>query len=164
MTNSPALLSGRLVSTTDTRQHALGRRATFDLHIPEDDHTFVQFQVPAVLLDGMLRVKVLDPVRDGHLVVAAPMSIRRIDLYTACNDIDLSRSHPVVDLYSCPRKLDLTAPAASNRCVAASPDGTMLAQIHDTSASILGYIHIETGCASTPQQMATGTVNALIPR
>ena len=164
MTNSPALLTGRLVSTTDTRQHALGRRATFDLHIPADDHTFAQFRLPAVLLDGMLRVKVLDPVRDGHLIVAAPMSIRRIDLYTTCNDIDLSRAHPVVDLYSCPRKLDLEAPAASNRCVAASPDGTVLAQIHDTSASILGYVHIETGRASTPRQMAADSAKALIPR
>lgn len=162
MENSPALLTGRLVSTTDTRQHALGRRATFDLHVRPDDRTFTQFRVPAILLDGLLRVTVLDPVRDGHLIVAAPMSIRRIDLYTTLNDLDLSLAHPVIDLYSCPRRLNLEGPAVSNRCVAATPDGTMLVQIHDTAAVILGYIDIETGRVSTSEQMAAGITEVSI--
>jgi hypothetical protein len=161
MEQSPALLVDRLVSTKDTRQHALGRRATFDLHVRPDDPAFGRFRVPAILFDGMLRVSVLDPVRDGHLIVAAPTAIRRIDLYTTCNDVGLSLAHPVIDLYSCPRRLDLEGPAVSNRCVAASPDGKMLAQIHDTSTAILGYIHIETGRFTTREQMVTGPAEAL---
>jgi hypothetical protein len=138
----------------------LGRRATFDLHVRPDDPAFAQFRVPAILFDGMLRVSVLDPVRDGHLIVAAPTAIRRIDLYTTCNDVGLSLAHPAIDLYSCPRRLDLEGPAVSNRCVAATPDGTMLAQIHDTSTAILGFIHIETGRFSTREQMAADLAEA----
>jgi NAD(P)-dependent dehydrogenase (short-subunit alcohol dehydrogenase family)/3-oxoacyl-(acyl-carrier-protein) synthase len=161
MEHSPALLTDRLISTKHTRQHALGRRATFDLHVQPDDPAFARFMVPAILFDAMLRVSVLDPVRDDHLIVAAPTSIRRIDLYTTCNDVGLSLAHPTIDLYSCPRRLDLEGPPVSNRCVAASPDGTMLAQIHDTSTAILGYIHIETGRFSTREQMDANIAGAL---
>jgi NAD(P)-dependent dehydrogenase (short-subunit alcohol dehydrogenase family)/3-oxoacyl-(acyl-carrier-protein) synthase len=162
MQNSPVLLTGRLVSTTHTRLHALGRRATFDLHVPGDDEAFTRFRVPAILLDGMLRVSVLDPVRDGHLIVAAPTSIRRIDLYTGHNDLGMRDAHPVVDLYSCPRSLDLEGPTVSNRCVAATPDGAMLVQIHDTATAVLGYVNIETGRYLTREQMAQGALEAVL--
>jgi NAD(P)-dependent dehydrogenase (short-subunit alcohol dehydrogenase family) len=163
MANSPVLLTGRLVSTAHTRQHALGRRATFDLHVPDNDEAFTGFRVPAILLDGMLRVSVLDPVRDGHLTVAAPTAIRRIDLYTCHNDLAMSLAHPVVDLYSCPRMLDLEGEAVSNRCVAATPDGAMLVQIHDTATAVLGYVNIESGHYLTREQMANGAAQA-VPR
>ncbi len=162
MENSPVLLTGRLVSTTHTRLHALGRRATYHLHVPGDDDAFTRFRVPAILLDAMLRVSVLDPVRDGHLIVAAPTSIRRIDLYTAHNDLGMSRAHPVVDLYSCPRSLDLEGPTVSNRCVAATPGGAMLVQIHDTATAVLGYVNIETGRYLTREQMARGAAEAVL--
>jgi NAD(P)-dependent dehydrogenase (short-subunit alcohol dehydrogenase family)/3-oxoacyl-(acyl-carrier-protein) synthase len=163
MENPAVVLTGRLVSTTHTRQHALGRRATFDLHVRPDDHAFAQFRVPAILLDGLLRVSVLDPVRGGYLMLAAPTSIRRIDLYTTGNDLGLSLEHPVIDLYSCPRRLELEGTAVSNRCVAALPDGAMLVQVHDTATAIVGYIHIETGRFATPEQMAAGVAEAVLP-
>jgi NAD(P)-dependent dehydrogenase (short-subunit alcohol dehydrogenase family)/3-oxoacyl-(acyl-carrier-protein) synthase len=151
--NPSALLTDRLVSTRGTRQHALGRRATFDLHIAQDDPAFSRFRVPVVLLDGLLRVSVLDPVRDGHVVLAAPSAIRRIELYTDANDLGLASDQPAIQLYSCPRRLDLEGPMVANRCVAATPDGRMVAQIHDTATAILGYVHIESGRFSTREQL-----------
>jgi len=155
MPNPSALLTGRLVSTRATRQHALGRRARYDLNIAPDDPVFSRFQLPVVLFDGLLRVSVLDPVRDGHLVLAAPSAIRRIDLYTTANDLRVAAEHPIVELYSCPRRLDLEGPMVSNRCVAATPAGQMIAQIHDTTTAILGYVHIESGRFSTREQLMT---------
>ena len=75
----------------------------------------------------------------------------------------LSLAYPVIDLYSCPRRLDLEGTAVANRCVAASPDGTMLAQVHDTATAIVGYIHIETGRFATREQMAAGVAEAVLP-
>lgn len=151
--NPAAHLSGRLVSTSATRQHALGRRATYRLAARPDDPTFRQFLVPAILLDGLLRVSVLDPRPSGHILLAAPRSIRRIDFYTSGNDLAVAAEHPIVDLYSCPRRLDLEGPLVENRCVAATPDGRILAQIHDTATAIVGFVHPD-GEFLTAEQMA----------
>ena len=34
---------------------------------------------------------------------------------------------------------------ADNRCVAATPDGAMLAQVHDTATAVVGFVHPDTG-------------------
>jgi hypothetical protein len=151
--NPAVVLSRGFVSTRNTRRSILGRRAEYDLHLSPDDERFRQFLVPAVMLDGLVRVAVLDPVDDGYVTLAAPRSMRRIDLYEPGNDLDLAARHNQVSLYSTPGRIDLEDPMSSNRCVAVAPDGRVVAQIHDTTTALLGYVHPESGDFRTPQQM-----------
>jgi hypothetical protein len=148
------LLTGSFVSTRSTRRSSSGRRAELDLHIAEDDERFRRFLIPAVMLDGLVRVSVLDPVDDGYVTLAAPRSMRRIDLYEPGNDLDLAARYAEISLYSSPGRIDLEDPASTNRCVAVRPDGRVVAQIHDTTTALLGYVHPETGDFRTPEQMA----------
>ncbi|MGH2943685.1 MAG: SDR family NAD(P)-dependent oxidoreductase, partial [Solirubrobacteraceae bacterium] len=128
MPNPAVLLTGSFVSTRDTRLHALGRRAELALDLDPGDPRFAGFIVPAIMLDGLVRVSVLDPVQDGYVTLAAPAAMRRIDLYEARNDIELAAAYPTLSLYSAPRRVDLEGPVASNRCVAVAPDGHVVAQ------------------------------------
>jgi hypothetical protein len=151
--NPAVLLTGSFVSTRDTRLHALGRRAELALDLDPADPRFSGFMVPAIMLDGLVRVSVLDPVDDGYVTLAAPAAMRRIDLYEARNDIELAAAYPTLSLYSAPRRVDLEGPVASNRCIAVAPDGHVVAQIHDTATAVLGYIHPDNGDFLTPDQM-----------
>ncbi|MEU4895946.1 SDR family NAD(P)-dependent oxidoreductase [Streptomyces sp. NPDC044780] len=153
---SPVRLTGPFVSTTDTRIHPRGKRARYAPAIPAGDPVWSRFTVPVILLDGLARVGVLDLV-DGHLVpVAAPLSIRRIDLYEEISDHDLAVSQAAVDLFVTPPGFDLTADAISNRFVAVRPDGRMLLQMKDMRATLIGYIDAETGEAVPAPQPAPG--------
>ncbi|AQW49147.1 SDR family oxidoreductase [Streptomyces violaceusniger] len=153
---SPVRLTGPFVSTTDTRIHPRGKRARYAPDIPAGDPVWSRFTVPSILLDGLARVGVLDLV-DGHLVpVAAPLSIRRIDLYEEISDHDLAASGEAVDLFVTPPGFDLTADAISNRFVAVRPDGRMLLQMKDMRATLIGYIDAETGEAVPVEQAAAG--------
>jgi hypothetical protein len=152
--NPAVLLTGAFVSTRDTRQHALGRRAEFDLHLAPGDERFSQFLVPTILLDGLVRVSVLTPVDDGYLTLAAPASMRRIDLYQPANDLQLAAAYPTLSLYSAPRGIDLEGPTCENRCVAVAPDGHVVAQIHDTTTALVGYVHPDTGHFRSVDEMA----------
>ncbi|MGW5734113.1 MULTISPECIES: SDR family oxidoreductase [Streptomyces] len=142
---SPVQLTGPFVSTTDTRIHPHGKRGRYALSLPADDPTWPRFTVPSILLDGLARVGVLDLV-DGHLIpVAAPLSIRRIDLYEETNDLTLSRSGEDIQLYATPPGFDLTADRVDNRFVATRPDGRMLLQMKDMQATLIGYVDARTG-------------------
>ncbi|WAP59238.1 SDR family oxidoreductase [Streptomyces sp. S465] len=153
---SPVRLTGPFVSTTDTRIHPRGKRARYAPAVPAGDPVWSRFTVPAILLDGLARVGVLDLV-DGHLVpVAAPLSIRRIDLYEEISDHDLAASQAAVDLFVTPPGFDLTADAISNRFVAVRPDGRMLLQMKDMRATLIGYIDAETGEAVPAPQPVPG--------
>ncbi|MGI5427250.1 hypothetical protein [Streptomyces sp. CA-179760] len=55
-----------------------------------------------MLLDGLARVGVLDLVDDRLIPVAAPLSIRRIDLYEEANDHTLSSGPDRIGLYATP--------------------------------------------------------------
>ncbi|WP_093800386.1 SDR family oxidoreductase [Streptomyces sp. Wb2n-11] len=144
---SPVRLTGPFVSTTDTRIHPNGKRARYAPSLPADDPTWERFTVPCVLLDGLARVGVLDLV-DGHLVpVAAPLSIRRIDLYEETSDLSLAGAADRIDLYATPPGFDLAAVPVDNRFVAARPDGRMLLQMKDMRATLIGYVDARTGDA-----------------
>ncbi len=144
---SPVRLTGPFVSTTDTRIHPKGKRARYAPSLPADDPTWERFTVPCVLLDGLARVGVLDLV-DGHLVpVAAPLSIRRIDLYEETSDLSLAGAADRIDLYATPPGFDLAAVPVDNRFVAARPDGRMLLQMKDMRATLIGYVDARTGVA-----------------
>ncbi|MGA5507027.1 SDR family oxidoreductase [Streptomyces umbrinus] len=148
---SPVRLTGPFVSTTDTRIHPNGKRARYALSLPADDPTWQRFTVPSILLDGLARVGVLDLV-DGHLIpVAAPLSIRRIDLYEETNDLALSGARSGVgagediDLYATPPGFDLAADLVDNRFIATRSDGRMLLQMKDMQATLIGYVDARTG-------------------
>ncbi|MGA5128738.1 SDR family oxidoreductase [Streptomyces olivoreticuli] len=142
---SPVQLTGPFVSTADTRIHPQGKRGRYALSLPADDPAWARFTVPCVLLDGLARVGVLDLV-DGHLVpVAAPLAIRRIDLYEETNDHALSTGEDRIDLYATPPGFDLAADRVDNRFVATRPDGRMLLQMKDLQATLIGYVDARTG-------------------
>jgi NAD(P)-dependent dehydrogenase (short-subunit alcohol dehydrogenase family) len=142
---SPVRLSGPFVSTSGTAVHPRGKRARYDLSLPADDPIWQGFTVPCVLLDGLARVGVLDLV-DGRLVpVAAPLSIRRVDLYEEANDHSLSTGRDRIDLYATPPGFGLAAERAENRFVAARPDGRMVLQMKDLRAALIGYVDARTG-------------------
>lgn len=144
---APVKLTGPFVSTTDTRIHPKGKRARYAPDLPADDPVWPRFTVPSILLDGLARVGVLDLV-DGHLVpVAAPLSIRRIELYEETSDHALATAGDVIDLYVTPPGFDLAADQVSNRFVATRPDGRMLLQMKDLQATLIGYIDARTGAA-----------------
>ncbi|WP_405797913.1 SDR family oxidoreductase [Streptomyces sp. NBC_01506] len=151
---SPVRLTGPFVSTTDTRVHPNGKRGRCALSLPADDPTWRRFTVPSILLDGLARVGVLDLV-DGHLIpVAAPLSIRRIDLYEETNDLSLSGGGEEIELYATPPGFDLAADLIDNRFVATRPDGRMLLQMKDMRATLIGYVDARTGEAVATKEAA----------
>ncbi|MFF8938552.1 SDR family oxidoreductase [Streptomyces paradoxus] len=142
---SPVRLSGPFVSTSGTAVHPRGKRARYDLDLPSDDPVWQGFTVPCVLLDGLARVGVLDLVDDRLIPVAAPLSIRRVDLYEEANDLTLSSGRDRIDLYATPPGFGLADDRAENRFVAARPDGRMVLQMKDLRAALIGYVDARTG-------------------
>jgi hypothetical protein len=69
---SPVLLREVFRSTRDTRLHPLGRRAALDLDAAAVCRWFPDLLVPAVLLDGLVRVAVLDRYEGRWTPVAVP--------------------------------------------------------------------------------------------
>ena len=86
---APVRLTGPFVTTRDTRMHPLGQRARYVSPVGPGDAVFSRFVVPSLLLDGLARVAVLDLVGGRYVPVAAPRSIRRIDLYGPGGDVEL---------------------------------------------------------------------------
>lgn len=100
--------------------------------------------MPALLLDGMVRMGVLhpEPEQTGLLPVAVPTAIRRIELYRRANDLALADGD--VELYATPGAFGADGPAA-NRFVATDSGGRILAQVKDVAATVLGQIDTTTG-------------------
>jgi NAD(P)-dependent dehydrogenase (short-subunit alcohol dehydrogenase family) len=138
-------LSGVFVSTEKTRSTPLGKRARYSLNLPIDHPVFSRFVVPTILLDGLARIAVLNHVADDYIPLAAPASIRRIDIYEAGNDCLLPKRHESIELYATPREFALEGAGNRNRFVAARPDGRMLIQMNDVAGVIIGYVHRVTG-------------------
>jgi hypothetical protein len=114
---------------------------------------FSSFLIPSILLDGLARVAVLTLVNDDYIPLAAPASIRRIDVYEAGNDCELAERHAGIRLYATPRDLSLEDRAKGNRFVAARPDGRMIMQMKDVTGVIIGYVHRESGAYLSPEEM-----------
>lgn len=142
---SPVALTGMFVSTKDTRLHPWGKRSTFDLHLDPADPVFTRFRLPAILLDGLARTGVLELV-DGDLIpLAAPLSIRRLDIFEPGNDLELARRYDRVDLYAV---LDGAEPGTAdsvNRFAAVRPDGRVILQFQDLQWTGMGHIRAGTG-------------------
>jgi 3-oxoacyl-(acyl-carrier-protein) synthase len=154
---APVRLTGMFVSTADTRTTSLGKRAQFRPRIAPDDPVFSRFVVPSILLDGLARIAVLNYVAGDFIPLAAPASIRRIEIYEAGNDCSLSQRYRPIELYATPHEFALDG-SALNRFVACRPDGRMLLQMQDVAGVIIGYVHRVTGAfAPRPVLDATPT-------
>jgi hypothetical protein len=130
----------------------LGKRAQYAPPLPADDPTWTRFTMPVILWDGLARTGVLDLV-DGHLVpVAAPLSIRRIDLYQEMNDLTLRRDHGALELYSTPVGFAMAEQNNGNRAVATTASGRVVTQLKDIRATVIGYIDAKTGRAYSPDR------------
>ncbi|MFA3873266.1 SDR family oxidoreductase [Streptomyces sp. MMCC 100] len=149
---SPVSLTGPFVSTGRTRLHPLGKRSLYRAAVPDRDPALSRFLTPAILLDGLARTGVLH-LEDGRLVpIAAPLSIRRVDLYEEANDIELTRRYGRLHLYATPPAFDMTGPAPHNRFVAVTPDGRVVAQMQDMTATVVGYADAVSGRLYSPDK------------
>lgn len=141
---SPVRLTGPFACTEGTRTHPRGARARFAPPVTPADPVWSRFRMPALLLDGMVRMGVLHPGHDGPglMPVAVPTAIRRIELYRRANDLALADGD--VELYATPGAFGTDGPAG-NRFVATDLDGRILAQVKDVTATVLGRIDTTTG-------------------
>jgi Polyketide synthase dehydratase len=142
---APVRLTGMFVSTAETRTHPMGKRAAYRLRVPPDDPLLGSFLLPSILLDGLARLAVLGPVGGDFLPLAAPATIRRIDVYEPANDCDLARTYDRIELYATPGDLSLAANGGTNRFVAVRPDGQVILQLKDVTGTVMGYVHRRTG-------------------
>lgn len=142
---SDVLLTEVFKSTSDTRTHPLGRRGRLALDHDAVHRWFPDLIVPSVLLDGLVRVAVLDLVEDRWTPVAIPRTVRRIDLYQPHTDATLAASGLPVELYVTPVDLDLEDTVPNNRAIAVAPDGEVLLQVKDIVGAIVGYVDQNTG-------------------
>ncbi|MER6615800.1 SDR family oxidoreductase [Streptomyces xantholiticus] len=158
--SAPVLLSGVFHATSGTRRHPLGARSLYRPRLDARTGPWGEFLMPTVLLDAMARTGVLDPV-DGLVPVAAPLSIRRIDLYEGANDAELLARHGSLELY-------VTNPGFSgerqggNRFVAVAPDGRVVAQMKDLDAIVIGQLDPATGVIHPPAQAPAGRQAAAV--
>ncbi|MER5531748.1 hypothetical protein ABT075_45425 [Streptomyces sp. NPDC002677] len=162
---SPVSLTGPFVSTTRTRLHRLGKHSLYRADVAADDPALSRFTTPAILLDGLARTGVLH-LEDGRLVpVAAPLSIRRVDLYEEANDIELTRRYGRLHLYATPTGFDMTGHAPDNRFLAVTPGGRVVAQMKDVTATVVGYLDAVSGRLYSPdKQPLPGPVDTETPR
>ncbi|MBM0276000.1 SDR family NAD(P)-dependent oxidoreductase [Micromonospora sp. STR1s_6] len=152
-------LTGPFVTTTRTRLHPLGKRARYTAPVGPDTE-FQRFLVPALLLDGLIRLAVLELVQGRYVPVAAPSGIRRIDLYAPDNDVDLAAGEAPIELSATPRGLLVESPTAGSRFLATRPDGRALLQVQDVQGFVTGYVDTVTGLpVDTAQVAATGAHN-----
>jgi NAD(P)-dependent dehydrogenase (short-subunit alcohol dehydrogenase family) len=142
---SDVLLREVFRSTSDTRVHPLGRRGRLALDEPQVRRWFPDLIVPSVLLDGLVRVAVLDLVEGRWTPVAIPRTVRRIDLYQPHTDASLAASGLPVELYVTPVDLDLEDEEPDNRAIAVAEDGEVILQVKDIVGAIVGYVDQHTG-------------------
>jgi len=102
---------------------------------------------------------VIDLVAGRYIPVAAPRSIRRIDLYESGGDAVLGARHGDLQLGVTPAGLDLESIGAANRFVAATIDGRIVAQMHDLTGVVLGYVDAETGAPADRAAVETAASN-----
>lgn len=137
-------LRGPFVTTSGLAMHPLGKVAEYRSPVTGDHPVFGRFRVPSLLLDGLARVAVADLVAGRYVPVAAPRSIRRIDLYEDGGDAVLGARHGRLDLTVTPADLSLEDMTSPNRFVAARKDGTIVLQMHDVRGIVLNFIDATT--------------------
>jgi hypothetical protein len=154
-------LRGAFVTTRDLRMHPLGKRARYVPPVRAGDPVFGRFVVPSLLLDGLARVAVATVIENRYVPVAAPRSIRRIDLYEAGSDAVLGARYDSLELTVTPAQLSLEDADAANRFVAATAEGRMVAQMHDVKGVVLGYVDLLTGVPVARSAVAESNQRAI---
>ncbi|MEU9857868.1 SDR family oxidoreductase [Streptomyces sp. NPDC047974] len=154
--SAPVLLTGPFRVTGDTVRHPEGARSVFRARL-SDDRPWPPFLMPTLLLDAMARTGVLDPV-DGLVPVAAPLSIRRIDLYQQADDRELTEAHGHLDLYVTNPGFRATGAdeTPENRFVAVAPGGHVVAQMKGLDAVVIGLLDPVTGVVHEPGTLPAG--------
>lgn len=138
---SPVALSREFVSTERTRLHPLGKRATYRGAV-QPGGPYDKFLTPVLLMDGLIRLAVLDSYDQPALPVAAPTRIGRVDFYSPANDVELTREGGPVELYSTPRGLGLGHEAVFR---AVTPGGHVLLSIAGVEGVVVGHVDSRTG-------------------
>jgi hypothetical protein len=162
--HAPVRLTDVFVSTRDTRSHPLGKRAAYRLAVAPDDPTFSSFLLPSILLDGLARLAVLSFVEGEYIALAAPATIRRIDVYEPVNDSDLAARGEPIELYATPGAISFEQDSGRNRFVAVRPDGRIILQMKDVTGTVIGFVHRETGQFVSRQELIESRQRrALVP-
>ncbi|MEU6201625.1 SDR family oxidoreductase [Streptomyces sp. NPDC047061] len=149
-------LSGPFASTRDERMHPCGRTAGLALDPVEVERWFRGTVTPAVSLDALAQVAALGRADARWIPLAAPRSIRRIDLYGGHTDVSLAGAREPVRLYAVPAPHE-ARDAATQRCAAAFPDGRILFQIKDMAATVVGYVDPRDGRVLTEHRTTRHT-------
>ena len=155
MANGAVHVTGCLVSTTRVRAHAGGARAAFCLPVERRHEAFEKFCVPAVLLDGLMRLAAVSP--DRFVPLAAPTRIGRIDFFDQRNDVELADEFDDrVQLYGT-RRID----GEVEELGAVAPDSRLLLRMTRLRGLVFGYVDTETNEFLTPDQMGRLAANGI---
>lgn len=139
---SPVRLRDEFVSTTATRLHPLGKRARYRASASATS-PYAQMHLPVLLMDGLVRLAVLERTRDGALPVAAPTRIGRIDYFDALNDAELTEAGDAIELFATPLGLGINIDSEAKFW--AVRNGRVLMQMTQVEGVVMGYIDEETG-------------------
>lgn len=86
----PMLLRGVYDSTYDNHVGPTGSSSMLDLQPTTTDHTFTQFNIPCIAIDGLTRAVVADTSGEyPQWGVVVPLGYKQANLYTSGNDTDL---------------------------------------------------------------------------
>ena len=113
------------------------------------------------MLDGLARIAVLNYVEEDYIPLAAPASIRRIDIYEAGNYCALAEKHAQIEFYATPREFALEGKTAATASSAVRPDGHMIMQMKDVTGVVVGYVHRTTGEFMSAEQMKERQAGAM---
>lgn len=146
---APVLLGGPFVTTSETRLHPYGKRATYRTDLP-DDAPWASWSTPGLLLDGLARTGVLDISDEGFIPLAAPLSIARIDFFERLDDVTAGNTYEHLDLYAVIEGSGLVGPDnetldATNRFAAVAPDGHVVARFRDLQWIVMGQFNPASG-------------------
>lgn len=158
--DSPVRLTGPFVASDSSRWSPAGMRSRYCPDLRADDPVWPRFVVAPILLDALARSGVLS-VTAGHLIpIAAPLSVRRVDLYERANDLDLMLRYGHLELHAMPADFTMEGEQPGNRFVAATTDGRVIAQLKDVRARAIGYLDTRTGAVQLSRQSIPGTAAA----
>lgn len=149
---APVALTQEFVTTARTRLHPLGKRATYRGAV-RPNGTYDGFLKPVLMMDGLIRLAVLEEFDQPVLPVAAPTRIGRVDFYAPDNDVALSSERGSVELYATPRGVGLDDSAVYT---AVGPDGRVLLTVSGLEGVVIGHVDAHTGGAvADPAQSIT---------
>ncbi|MGO2748911.1 MAG: SDR family oxidoreductase [Pseudoclavibacter sp.] len=135
---SPVRLRDEFVSTARTRLHPLGKRADHRAAAAADS-PYASMRLPVLLMDGLVRLAVLERDENGEIPVAAPTRIGRIDYYDSRNDAELTAAGERIELYATPLGLGIGIGEQDAKFWAVG-NGRVLLQFTQVEGVVLGSV------------------------